>query len=143
MSNQGSLDIQRRRPFDGDAFGDHGAYERLDGQAKFAVDPDAAPPGVVDLKRAPRNAEGLVELQRTFLLSAFKCRTNGRLFFDYKAGNMRAIQFFNDALSNDPCLGACWERTTLCVAATLSRIALGKATSGAMANDDGIAGRGQ
>ena len=63
MTNQISLDIQRRRPFaDGGAFGDVGAYERLDGQAKFAVDPDAAPQlGVVDLKRAPRNAEGLVE----------------------------------------------------------------------------------
>ncbi len=112
MTNQISLDIQRRRPFaDGGAFGDVGAYERLDGQAKFAVDPDAAPQlGVVDLKRAPRNAEGLVEFAAD--ISVIKplemSNANGRLFFDYgNRGNMRAIQFFNDApASNDPITSA-------------------------------------
>ena len=112
MTNQISLDIQRRRPFaDGDAFGDVGAYERLDGQAKFAVDPDAAPQlGVVDLKRAPRNAEGLVEFAAdiSIIKPLEMSNANGRLFFDYgNRGNMRAIQFFNDApASNDPITSA-------------------------------------
>ena len=108
MTNQISLDIQRHRPFaDGFAFGDVGAYERLDGQAKFAVDPDAAPQlDVVDLKRAPRNAEGLVEFAAdiSIIKPVEMSNANGRLFFDYgNRGNMRAIQFFNDApASNDP-----------------------------------------
>ena len=112
MTNQISLDIQRRRPFaDGGAFGDVGAYERLDGQAKFAVDPDAAPQlGVVDLKRAPRNAEGLVEFAAdiSIIKPLEMSNANGRLFFDYgNRGNMRAIQFFNDApASNDPITSA-------------------------------------
>ena len=112
MTNQISLDIQRRRPFaDGGAFGDVGAYERLDGQAKFAVDPDAAPQlAVVDLKRAPRNAEGLVEFAAdiSIIKPLEMSNANGRLFFDYgNRGNMRAIQFFNDApASNDPITSA-------------------------------------
>ena len=71
MTNQISLDIQRRRPFaDGVAFGDVGAYECLNGQAKFAVDPDAASQlGVVDLKRAAAMPKASLSLQRTFLLS--------------------------------------------------------------------------
>ncbi len=112
MTNQISFDIQRRRPFaDGFAFGDAGAYERLDGQSKFAVDPDATPQlDVVDLKRAPRNAEGLVEFAAdiSIIKPVEMSNANGRLFFDYgNRGNMRAIQFFNDApASNDPITSA-------------------------------------
>ncbi|NIP83698.1 MAG: hypothetical protein GWM90_32500, partial [Gemmatimonadetes bacterium] len=43
-------------------FGDTGPYDRLRGRVHLAVDPDApAQAGVVDLDKAPRNGEGLVE----------------------------------------------------------------------------------
>jgi hypothetical protein len=48
--------------FDGQSFGDAGAYERIDAIATFAVDP-ASPraAGVVDIDQAPVNAAGEVE----------------------------------------------------------------------------------
>ena len=47
--------------FDGQGFGDAGAYERIDAVATFAVDP-ASPraAGIVDIEHAPTNAEGEV-----------------------------------------------------------------------------------
>lgn len=108
MANTIHLDIKRHRSFaEGRAFGDIGQYERLDGQAHFAVDPNAVgQTDVVDLDKAPVNPEGLVEFSAD--ISIIKPvnleNANGRLFFDYgNRGNMRAIQFFNDApASNDP-----------------------------------------
>ncbi len=48
MTNKVRLDIRRRRPFaEGKNFGDTGAYERLDGQAHFAIDPAAPGPAHV------------------------------------------------------------------------------------------------
>ena len=48
--------------FDGQTFGDAGAYERIDAIASFAVDP-ASPraAGIVDIDQAPVNAAGEVE----------------------------------------------------------------------------------
>lgn len=108
MSNKIELRIQRRRPFaGGQAFGEVGAYERFDGRAHFAVDPKApAQAGVVDLDKAPVNAEGLVEFSAdiSIIRPVDLAKGNRRVFFDYgNRGNMRAIQFFNDAAaSNDP-----------------------------------------
>jgi hypothetical protein len=47
---------------EGKRFGDPGAYEKLIGKVFFAVKPDAAPNRIiVDLDKAPRNAQGEVE----------------------------------------------------------------------------------
>lgn len=56
------LEVLTRAPFaDGQAFGDIGAYERIDAIAQYAVAPDnPANEGIVDLDRAPRDADGLV-----------------------------------------------------------------------------------
>ena len=63
MTNDITLEISQRTAFaDGLSFGDSGPYERLRGRAHHAVDPDAAAQaGIVDLDKAPRNADGKVE----------------------------------------------------------------------------------
>ena len=102
------LKIADRRPFAGGrGFGDTGAYERLSGRALFRVDPLApAQADVVDLKLAPRDAEGLVHFAADFMIfrPADSARGNRRVFYDYgNRGHKRALQFFNDAPhSNDP-----------------------------------------
>ncbi len=65
--NQIRLEIQRREPFAGGvSFGNTGAYERLFGNAHFAIDPgESGLPSIVDLDLAPRNAAGLVEFSAT------------------------------------------------------------------------------
>jgi hypothetical protein len=56
------LEIARREPFaGGHVFGEAGAYERIDGLLRFAVDPALAQNAViVDLDQAPRSADGKV-----------------------------------------------------------------------------------
>ena len=101
MSNRIAIDILERRAFaDDHAFDEAGTYERLTGRARFAVDPDApAQAGIVDLGKAPRNREGLVEFAADLciLQPADPARGNRRLFFDYgNRGNKRAVQYFCD-----------------------------------------------
>jgi hypothetical protein len=57
-----NIEIVTRAPFaDGQPFGDTGPYERIDAIAHYAVDPlDPANEGVVDLTRAPGDADGRV-----------------------------------------------------------------------------------
>ncbi len=57
------IEVEERSDVEGGrVFGPSGAYERIVGRAFFAVDPGlAANRGIVDLDKAPRNAEGLVE----------------------------------------------------------------------------------
>jgi hypothetical protein len=85
----------------GRAFGATGPYERLSGTAHFAVAPSApAYRRIVDLALAPTNASGQVELQAEFCLlrPAEPARGNRRILFDViNRGNVRALQFFNDA----------------------------------------------
>ena len=108
MTNTIRLEITDRRPFaDGMAFGDSGAYERLTGRAHYAVDPDApAQAGICDLEFAPRNADGLVEFSADVMIlkPVDPAKGNRRVFYDWgNRGNIRALQFFNDALgSNAP-----------------------------------------
>ncbi|MDA1309191.1 MAG: alpha/beta hydrolase domain-containing protein [Proteobacteria bacterium] len=108
MGNHVSVEIPRRQSFaDGQAFGDAGAYERLDGWATFLVDPSApAQAGIVDLDKAPVNPDGLVECatEICILRPVDAALGNRRMFFDYgNRGNKRALQYFNDALaSNEP-----------------------------------------
>jgi hypothetical protein len=100
--------VAERHPFAGGAsFGETGPYERIKGRAQMAVDPtspDVA--GVVDLDKAPRDAAGLVHFATDLLIlkPIDFARGNRRLFFDWgNRGNIRCLQFFNDAPgSNDP-----------------------------------------
>ena len=108
MTNRIELTVRERTAFaGGHAFDGAGAFERLQGRARFAVDPLApAQAGVVDLALAPRDADGLVHVESDFLIlrPVDPLRGNRRIFFDYgNRGNIRCLQFFNDApASNDP-----------------------------------------
>ena len=64
------IDIAERKPFaDGMSFGDSGPYEKIRGIAHFALDPNApANASIVDLKRAPRDAHGLVVFTSEFVM---------------------------------------------------------------------------
>jgi hypothetical protein len=112
MTNSLILDLINRRPFaDGMNFGDIGAYERLDGRVRFAVDPTVpANAWVTDIDKASHDAQGLVHFTADFMIlcPAVPSRGSRRLFFDYgNRGHKRALQFFNDAVhSNDPLTGA-------------------------------------
>ena len=108
MTNRVELSISERFAFaGGHEFGAVGAYERLNGRAHFAVDPqDAAQQGITDIENAPTDKDGLVRFIGDFsiLKPVDPERGNRRVFFDYgNRGNKRMLQFFNDALaSNDP-----------------------------------------
>lgn len=79
------FEIRRREAYDGGrAFG-AGAYERIDGVLRYAVDPAADyNSGIVDLQHAARNAQGCVEFEGdiTLLQPLDGGRTNGRLLAD-------------------------------------------------------------
>src|SRR5271168_2811063 len=64
------VEILERVPFaDGMQFGDAGAYEKIRGIAHFALDPAiSANAKIVDLKYAPRDANGLVVFSSEFIL---------------------------------------------------------------------------
>jgi hypothetical protein len=64
------LEIASRQPFaDGIAFGEAGAYERIDGTVRFAVDPaHAANEAIVDLDKAARDAQGRVHFAADFCI---------------------------------------------------------------------------
>ena len=62
--------VERTTPYaGGQAFGDAGAFERLDGAVYMEVDPDDPLNAVVvNLDRAPRNERGLVEFSAPFFI---------------------------------------------------------------------------
>ena len=108
MTSEIRFQIDLREPFAGGAeFGESGAYERIAGTVHFAIDPEASENAiVVDLDKAARNEEGLVEYSTDFyiLRPADLSRGNRRLIYDVNnRGNKRLLQFMNDALhSNSP-----------------------------------------
>ncbi|MFM9940066.1 MAG: alpha/beta hydrolase domain-containing protein [Hyphomicrobiaceae bacterium] len=108
MTNLIEIDISERSSFaGGQAFGNVGAYERIKGRARFAIDPKApAQAGIVDLDKAPVDAKGLVHFATdiAILRPVDPGKGNKRVFFDWgNRGNVRCLQFFNDAQhSNDP-----------------------------------------
>jgi Alpha/beta hydrolase domain len=108
MHTEVRLHLDRRELFaDGMAFGGVGPYERLAGYVRFAIDPsDPANRTIVDLDHAPRTAAGLVDYSTdVYILKPLELgRGNRRLLYDVNnRGNIRAIQFFNDAPhSNTP-----------------------------------------
>jgi hypothetical protein len=96
------LEVRKRQPYaDGVAFGEHGAYERIDGIARFAVDPlHPANQAIVDLDEAQRDAAGRVHFLADFciLQPADPSRGNRRLLFDILNRGLKvAPRHFNRA----------------------------------------------
>ena len=98
-----ALDVRQRAVVvDGQAFGAAGAYEKIAGTLRFAVDPTHRLHGqITDLERAPRNAAGRVEFQGDFhvLKPVEAARGNRRLLLDVgNRGRKLAIAMFNSAV---------------------------------------------
>lgn len=96
------LDTAIRLPFaNGQTFGAVGAYERIDGFAHFAVDPDHPDNAVIaDIALAPRNFSGLVEFSANFriLKPVDNDHGNGRLLLDVpNRGRELALKNLNSA----------------------------------------------
>jgi hypothetical protein len=102
------LEVHTREDFaGGKEFGSSGSYEKLVGVARFAVDPaHLRNKAIVDLDRAPRNAQGKVEFAADVFILKPKdaARGNGALLYDVNnRGNKLALGFFNSAPgSNNP-----------------------------------------
>tara|TARA_R110001592_G_scaffold159467_3_gene390948 strand:- start:8949 stop:11033 length:2085 start_codon:yes stop_codon:yes gene_type:complete len=102
------FEITARDPFaDGHKFGTVGEYERIKGRVYYELDPDLPQnQNVVDLKLAPRNQRGRVELSADLLILAPKdlSKGNGALLYDVNnRGNLTALRMINFASGgNDP-----------------------------------------
>jgi hypothetical protein len=105
------LEISQRGPvFDGHEFGASGAYEKITGRLHGALDPDhVLNSEIVNLERAPRNAQGLVDyaVDICILKPADPARGNGRILFDtLNRGDKLALIDINGSVrgggSNDP-----------------------------------------
>lgn len=87
--------------FGGRAFGTVGQYERLTGYAVGAVDPDdPRNTGIVNLDKAPRNADGHVEykVDICILRPVDPAKANGWLFYEVlNRGSKRAVCRVNSA----------------------------------------------
>jgi len=91
---------------DGHEFGAAGAYVRIKGVARGALDPTAPHnAGVVDLDKAPVNAAGLVEYATDFDMLRPKDpqRGSGILVYDVpNRGSKRIFNLLDDIPANDP-----------------------------------------
>lgn len=78
------IDVLSRGPvLDGQAFGNVGAYEKIWARVYFAVRPDDAHNrGIVDLDKAPKNAQGEVEFSSDLFLLRPVQRGNGALLLE-------------------------------------------------------------
>ena len=102
MESRIRLVIDSREPFaEGQDFGSTGPYEVLQGRAYYAVDPNAPENKVVvDLDKAPRSSEGLVECSGDVCIikPVDMSRGNGRLVYDVvNRGATRILQSLNDS----------------------------------------------
>jgi hypothetical protein len=107
--------VEQQRIFaDGMSFGAVGQYERLDGTAYMEVDPrDPLNAVIVNLDKAPRNAQGMVEFSAPFFIlkPVDMSRGNHKIFYVVNnRGNKQALGYFNFAPSgpgiNDPLTAA-------------------------------------
>jgi photosystem II stability/assembly factor-like uncharacterized protein len=102
------FEILEREAFaDGQSFGEVGAYERIKGRVHYELDPEAlANRNVIDLKLAPRNEQGKVELSADLYILAPKelNKGNGALLYGVNnRGGLNALRHFNYAAgSNQP-----------------------------------------
>jgi hypothetical protein len=93
--------------FEGRSFGAVGTYDRIVARATIAVSPDDPHNKIiVDLDRAPRNAQGLVEAATDveMLRPTVAANGNRRLFYEaLNRGNKLGLALFNDspAVTND------------------------------------------
>lgn len=96
----------RSAVLDGKTFGSAGAYERIVGKARFAIDPgDPANAIIHDLEFAPRNALGLVEYSAdVYLLRPVDPRKgSGTVLFEVANRGGKGLLSFNRARgSRDP-----------------------------------------
>ncbi|MEO6186641.1 MAG: alpha/beta hydrolase domain-containing protein [Steroidobacteraceae bacterium] len=102
-----SLDIQSTAPaFGGQAFGSVGAYQLLQGIARYEVDPRLpVNASLVNIGHAQRNARGMVEFDAdvVILRPVDLARGNHHLFFEpVNRGGWLSLQLFNDAAGRDP-----------------------------------------
>ena len=97
--------LQRDDFAGGQEFGDVGAYERIAGRVYYEVDPEsAANQHVVDLKLAPRNANGRVEFSADLYILAPKQlgKGNGALLYGVNnRGGLNTLRNFNYASSSN------------------------------------------
>ena len=102
------FEILERDPFaDGQTFGEVGAYERIKGRVHYELDPEApANRNVIDLKLAPVNERGRVELSADLFILAPKelSKGNGALLYGVNnRGGLNSLRHFNYAAgSNQP-----------------------------------------
>jgi len=100
------IDRHESPAFDGHEFGETGAYEILAGRVFGALDPsDPLNTGIVNLDRAPRNDDGMVEYSTdVFILKPVDpSRGNGTLFYDVpNRGNKLGVRLFQGGATNDP-----------------------------------------
>jgi len=92
------LVVESSTPYAGGAtFGDHGTFERLTGTVYMEVDPtNPLNAVIVNLDRAPRNENGLVEFSAPFVIikPVETERGNGKIFYGINnRGNNIEIQF--------------------------------------------------
>lgn len=92
--------VEQTRLFaDGIAYGEVGPYERLDGTAYLEVDPsDPRNAVIVNLDKAPQNAQGMVEFSTPFFIlkPVDMTRGNGKIFYGVNnRGNKQTMGYFN------------------------------------------------
>ena len=100
------IEITSRLVFaDGKNFGDVGAYEKIRGHLYYTVDPNnPANAHIVDLKLAPRNEDGMVEFEGTFVLlkPLDLSKGNHRLLYGVNnRGNLLMLGLLNNAQSSN------------------------------------------
>lgn len=104
-----NFEIHEKIPFaDGQSFGDAGAYTKMVGVARFAVDPThPANDSIIDLKRAPVNRHGQVEFSSSLEMIVPNQRASGApILMDIpNRGRMLSMRMFNgvprDVLDTD------------------------------------------
>ncbi len=101
------FDVRKREPYlGGEEFGSAGAYERIDGWLRFAVDPGhAANAAIVDLDLAPRDEQGRVHFgsDLCLLVPVDAARSNRRLFMELpNRGRKLSPRLFNRAATEVP-----------------------------------------
>ncbi|RLT35221.1 MAG: hypothetical protein DWI59_04370 [Chloroflexi bacterium] len=99
-----AFEIRSREPFDGGrAFGNVGAYERVEGVLHYAVDPaNESNLGIVDLAHAARDEQGRVRFQGdvTLLRPVDPAQSNGRLLCDVVNRGGRRFMRYNLATAD-------------------------------------------
>ena len=99
------IETERSSFAGGQQFNNHGSYEIIKGYILFKIDPKSRFfSGVTDIKKASTNRQGLVEFKSDFLIlrPSESGKGNRSIFFEWvNRGNIRCLQFFNDAIGSN------------------------------------------